>query len=87
MGRRVVLRNGLLYGAGTWYSPGGSFGPAARAGKLTADADVASFVHVDDDPAPAHGTGPRHPWARGAVNHRARDLGWVPRHPSWRTGF
>ena len=26
-------------------------------------------------------------WARGAVNHRARALGWAPEHPSWRTGF
>lgn len=40
--RWVVLRNGLLYGPDTWYSPGGSFGEAARAGKLAADADVTS---------------------------------------------
>jgi nucleoside-diphosphate-sugar epimerase len=123
--RGVVLRNGLLYGPGTWYSPGGSFGEAARAGKLTADADVASFVHVDDAaaasvlaidwpagvvnvvddepapgpawapvfcaavgaPPPPAGSSERQPWARGAVNRWARELGWVPGYSSWRTGF
>jgi nucleoside-diphosphate-sugar epimerase len=25
--------------------------------------------------------------ARGADNHRARQLGWTPRYPSWRNGF
>jgi nucleoside-diphosphate-sugar epimerase len=39
----VVLRYGLLYGAGTWFAPGG-----ARAGRVVADRDVASFVHADD---------------------------------------
>ncbi|MFD4370566.1 NAD-dependent epimerase/dehydratase family protein [Streptomyces sp. NPDC058486] len=58
---------------------------------------------VDDDPAPAHTwlpvlaaalgvTSPRRtegrtPWARGALNTRARALGWTPTRPSWRTGF
>ncbi|MFH9727354.1 NAD-dependent epimerase/dehydratase family protein [Streptomyces sp. NPDC017254] len=58
---------------------------------------------VDDEPAPGHAwlpvlaaaldvpaperTGGRAPWARGAVNSRARALGWAPAHPSWRTGF
>jgi nucleoside-diphosphate-sugar epimerase len=38
-------------------------------------------------PAPAPAAG-RPGWARGADNHHARsDLGWEPRHPSWRTGF
>ncbi|MET9725660.1 NAD-dependent epimerase/dehydratase family protein [Streptomyces zaomyceticus] len=37
-------------------------------------------------PAPAR-SGGRAPWARGAVNARARALGWSPAHPSWRTGF
>ncbi|MCX2971396.1 MULTISPECIES: NAD-dependent epimerase/dehydratase family protein [Streptomyces] len=26
-------------------------------------------------------------WERGATNSRARELGWRPRFPSWRTGF
>jgi nucleoside-diphosphate-sugar epimerase len=31
---------------------------------------------------------PRSYWARGADNRYARlELGWTPRHPSWRTGF
>ncbi|MFI9208276.1 NAD-dependent epimerase/dehydratase family protein [Streptomyces sp. NPDC053253] len=58
---------------------------------------------VDDEPAPGHDWLPvlagalgvpapersagRTPWARGAVNARARALGWAPAHPSWRTGF
>lgn len=121
----VVLRNGLLYGPDTWYAPDGRYGHAARAGQLTADADVTSFVHVDDAaraavaaidwpsgavnitddepapgavwapafcaavgaPPPGPGSPERHPWARGADNHRARALGWAPRYPSWRAGF
>ncbi|MFD7961899.1 NAD-dependent epimerase/dehydratase family protein [Streptomyces zaomyceticus] len=39
-----------------------------------------------DVPAPVRSEG-RAPWARGAVNARARALGWSPAHPSWRTGF
>ncbi|MEU3482780.1 NAD-dependent epimerase/dehydratase family protein [Streptomyces sp. NPDC033754] len=58
---------------------------------------------VDDEPAPGHEWLPvlagalqvpapersegRTPWARGAVNARARALGWAPARPSWRTGF
>jgi nucleoside-diphosphate-sugar epimerase len=44
----VVLRNGLLYGPGTWYWTDGAMADAARAGELTATGDVTSFVHVDD---------------------------------------
>ncbi|MFE6782870.1 NAD-dependent epimerase/dehydratase family protein [Streptomyces sp. NPDC057680] len=58
---------------------------------------------VDDEPAPGHAwlpvlaealgvpaparSGGGAAWARGAVNARARALGWAPAHPSWRTGF
>lgn len=49
----VVLRYGLLYGPDTWYSPAGARAADARAGRLTADADVTSFVHVDDAAAAA----------------------------------
>ena len=39
-------------------------------------------------PAPPVADTARAPWARGADNRRARrELGWTPRHPSWRTGF
>jgi nucleoside-diphosphate-sugar epimerase len=123
----VVLRYGLFYGPDTWYTDGGLMAETARAGRLPADADVASFVHVDDAaaaavaalawpsgavnvcddepaaghewvpafcrsvgapaPAPVPGT-QRHDWARGADNHHAREeLGWTPRHLSWRDGF
>ncbi|GAA2116221.1 NAD(P)-dependent oxidoreductase [Kitasatospora saccharophila] len=58
---------------------------------------------VDDEPAPAHEWVPAlaaaldrpapqrtaggAPWERGALNTRAKSLGWSPRHSSWRTGF
>ncbi|MDQ2956742.1 MAG: NAD(P)H-binding protein [Actinomycetota bacterium] len=124
----VVLRYGQLYGAGTWHHPDGSLGADARAGRLVADGDIASFVQADDaataavlalswptgavnvcDDEPATGrdwvpafraavgasagyedldaSGERQGWARGADNHRARELGWSPRYPSWRLGF
>jgi len=38
-------------------------------------------------PSPAVAATPRHPWARGAANGRARSLGWTPRFPTWRTGM
>ncbi|WTX00004.1 NAD(P)-dependent oxidoreductase [Streptomycetaceae bacterium NBC_01309] len=44
----VVLRYGLLYGPGTWYTRYGLTAERARAGELAADADVTSFVHVAD---------------------------------------
>ncbi|MFI7698201.1 NAD-dependent epimerase/dehydratase family protein [Nonomuraea sp. NPDC049480] len=44
----VVLRYGLFYGTGTWFEPRGARAEAARSGALVADADVTSFVHVDD---------------------------------------
>ncbi|MFG1805159.1 NAD-dependent epimerase/dehydratase family protein [Streptomyces sp. NPDC049040] len=37
-------------------------------------------------PAPARATGGSG-WERGAANARARELGWRPAHPTWRTGF
>lgn len=44
----VVLRYGLLYGRGTWYAPDALMAAEAHAGKLVADHDISSFVHVDD---------------------------------------
>lgn len=49
----MVLRYGLLYGTNTWYSPAGARGVDARAGRLVADADISSFVKVDDAAAAA----------------------------------
>jgi nucleoside-diphosphate-sugar epimerase len=75
----VVLRYGVLYGAGTWYAPGGSQAAAARAGELPATADVASFVHVDDAAAAAVAA---IAWPPGAVNicddEPAPGTAWVP---------
>ena len=44
----VVLRYGVLYGPGTWYSRGRLMADTAARGELAADGDVSSFVHVDD---------------------------------------
>jgi nucleoside-diphosphate-sugar epimerase len=44
----VVLRYGMLYGPGTWHAPDGLTADMARAGRLAADDEVVSFVHVDD---------------------------------------
>jgi nucleoside-diphosphate-sugar epimerase len=49
----VVLRYGQLYGPGTWYAPDGARADDARAGRLRADGDVSSFVHVEDAAAAA----------------------------------
>jgi nucleoside-diphosphate-sugar epimerase len=75
----VVLRYGSLYGPGTWYSPDGAFAGQAREGKLTATADIASFVHVDDAAAAALAA---LRWPSGAVNvcddEPAAGLDWAP---------
>ncbi|MUN41217.1 NAD-dependent epimerase/dehydratase family protein [Actinomadura litoris] len=44
----VVLRYGLLYGPGTWYTPGGLIADKAHAGTLATSDDVSSFVHIGD---------------------------------------
>jgi nucleoside-diphosphate-sugar epimerase len=44
----VVLRYGLFYGPGTWYTKGGLMDDAVRAGKLAPTADVTSFLHIAD---------------------------------------
>jgi nucleoside-diphosphate-sugar epimerase len=75
----VVLRYGVLYGPDTWFAPDGARAADARAGRLRADADVTSFVHVDDAAAAAaDALG----WPTGAVNvcddEPAPGLEWVP---------
>jgi nucleoside-diphosphate-sugar epimerase len=75
----VALRYGLLYGPGTWYAADGLRADDARAGTLAANADVSSFVHVDDaaDAACAALS-----WPSGAVNvcddEPAPGREWVP---------
>lgn len=75
----VVLRYGQLYGPGTWYAPDGLHAEHARAGALTADEDVASFVHVDDA---AEAASAALAWPSGAVNvcddEPAPGREWVP---------
>ncbi|GAA5111860.1 NAD-dependent epimerase/dehydratase family protein [Pseudonocardia adelaidensis] len=75
----VVLRYGMLYGPDTWFAPDGLRAADARAGRLVADGDVTSFLHVDDAAAAAVAA---LGWPSGAVNvcddepAAARD--WVP---------
>lgn len=44
----VILRYGLLYGPGTWYSRVGPFADAVRQRKQAAGKGIFSFVHVTD---------------------------------------
>jgi nucleoside-diphosphate-sugar epimerase len=75
----VVLRYGMFYGPDTWFAPDGPRAADARAGRLVADGDVTSFLHVDDAAAAAVAA---LGWPSGAVNvcddepAAARD--WVP---------
>jgi nucleoside-diphosphate-sugar epimerase len=70
----VVLRYGTLYGPGTWHARDG-----ALAGKVAADADVSSLLHVDDAAAAAAAA---LSWPSGAVNvcddDPAPAAAWVP---------
>jgi nucleoside-diphosphate-sugar epimerase len=75
----VVLRYGLLYGRGTWYAPDGLMAGEAQAGRLVADHDVSSFVHVDDA---AEAAVQALDWPSGAVNvcddEPAAGAEWLP---------
>jgi nucleoside-diphosphate-sugar epimerase len=47
-----------------------------------------AFAQSVGAPTPPATNLPHAPWARGATNAYARsNLAWVPRHPTWRTGF
>ena len=48
MPEHVVLRYGLLYGAGTWYAADGLMAERAWQRMLKAGDGISSFVHVDD---------------------------------------
>ncbi|MGP3955522.1 NAD-dependent epimerase/dehydratase family protein [Nonomuraea sp. 3N208] len=75
----VVLRYGMFYGPDTWFEPRGLRADQARSGALVANADVTSFVHVDDAAAAAVSA---LDWPTGPVNvcddepAPARD--WLP---------
>jgi nucleoside-diphosphate-sugar epimerase len=75
----VVLRYGVLYGPGTWYSRGGRMAERAVRGELAADEDVSSFVHADDAAGAAAGA---LTWPSGFVNVcddvPAAGREWVP---------
>ncbi|MFC6162722.1 NAD-dependent epimerase/dehydratase family protein [Kribbella jiaozuonensis] len=44
----VVLRYGMLYGPDTWYTKGGLMADLATAGNLPTNADITSFLHIQD---------------------------------------
>jgi nucleoside-diphosphate-sugar epimerase len=75
----VILRYGLLYGPTTWYAPDGLMARRALAGELTADADLTSFLHVDDAVTAAVAA---LDWPSGAVNvcddEPAPGTDWLP---------
>lgn len=75
----VILRYGLLYGPSTWYAQDGLMADKARSAQLVADADVSSFVHVDDAAAAAVQA---LDWPTGTVNicddEPAAGRDWVP---------
>lgn len=61
----VILRYGLLYGPGTWYSTDEQVARQLRAGELNADAAISSFLHVGDSALAAVAA---LDWRSGAVN-------------------
>ncbi|WP_305093510.1 NAD(P)-dependent oxidoreductase [Prescottella sp. R16] len=81
--RHVILRYGKLYGPGTWYSPDGDFGRAARDGVFTGNG-IESFLHVEDAVAP---TVAALDWPTGIVNvvddEPAGPADWVPTFCRW----
>ncbi|GAB3755193.1 NAD-dependent epimerase/dehydratase family protein [Microlunatus parietis] len=75
----VLLRYGLFYGPDTWYAPDGLKVDEARAGRLVANRDVTSFLHVDDAAAAAVQA---LDWPSGPVNvtddEPAAGTDWMP---------
>ncbi|MFF0343349.1 NAD-dependent epimerase/dehydratase family protein [Kribbella sp. NPDC004875] len=61
----VVLRYGMLYGPGTWYTKGGLMADLALAGQLSLSPDITSFLHIDDAATAAAGA---LTWPNGPVN-------------------
>ncbi|CAB4365422.1 unannotated protein [freshwater metagenome] len=75
----VVLRYGILYGPGTWYSADGLVGHQLRNRELTATEGVTSFIHVDDAVRSAAAA---LSWPSGVVNvvddEPAAATSWMP---------
>jgi nucleoside-diphosphate-sugar epimerase len=75
----VILHYGQLYGPGTWFAGDGARADDARAGRLAAGPDVASFVHVEDAATAAVSA---LDWPSGVVNvcddEPAAGAVWVP---------
>jgi nucleoside-diphosphate-sugar epimerase len=75
----VVLRYGLLYGPGTWYSRDGLVSQQMRRGEIVATDGVASFLHVTDA---AQAAAQALEWPAGVVNivddAPAKGTDWAP---------
>jgi nucleoside-diphosphate-sugar epimerase len=75
----VVLRYGMFYGPDTWFTADGDRAVDARAARLAVDADITSFVHVDDA---ARAAVAALTWPSGPVNvcddEPAAGHDWVP---------
>jgi nucleoside-diphosphate-sugar epimerase len=79
MPRGIVLRNGTLYGPGTWYARDGAMADRARQGELRATPTFLPFLHADDAAAAAvDALG----WPAGPVNvvddEPAPGYDWLP---------
>jgi len=75
----VILRLGLLYGAGTFYAPGGAAAEAARAGRIEPTTILSDWLHADDA---AHAFAASLEWPAGPVfiadDHPSRVEEWAP---------
>jgi nucleoside-diphosphate-sugar epimerase len=79
MPRGVVLRYGMLYGAGTWYARDGAMADRARAGELSAKPTWTPFLHADDAASAAVAA---LDWPAGPINvvddEPATERDWLP---------
>jgi hypothetical protein len=88
----IVLRYGAFYGPGTSLAPGGEQFELARERKFPLVGDGGGVWSQQPMQAPRLAAGEAGAVLmtelRGASNVKAkRELGWQPRHPSWRQGF
>lgn len=79
----VILRYGLLYGPGTWYSRDGLISEQMRRGEIAATEGVASFLHVADA---AQAAVEALEWSAGVFNivddAPAKGTNWAPVYAS-----